>query len=156
MANDYNKVYLQIIFAVKYRKALLDKSWRDQLFAYTAKTLTNRGHYSLAANGYNDHVHIFIHYSAKELISDLVREIKKSMSNFIKTNNLCKSKFKWQFGYDVFSYSYREKSKIINYVNIQERHHQTKNFKKEYRAFLNKFEIEFKEEYLFDFLEMIK
>ena len=95
MANKYNAVYLQIVFAVKNRNALLDKSWRNQLFSYASKTLTNRGHYALAVNGYNDHIHIFIDYSTNELISDLVREIKKSMSNFIQHKNFCQSKFEW-------------------------------------------------------------
>jgi REP element-mobilizing transposase RayT len=84
MADTYRKVYLHVVFAVKNRNALLDKSWRLRLFAYTSKMLTNRGNFALAVNGYHDHVHLFFDYSCKELIEDLVREVKKSMSNFIK------------------------------------------------------------------------
>ena len=153
MANSYKKVYLQIVLVVKHREALLHKSWRADLFKYTSTTLTNRGHFALAVNGYEDHVHIFIHYSTNELISDLVREIKKSMSNFIKTHRLTKKKFNWQPGYAVFSHGWRERDIIINYIKNQEKHHDKRNFKKELLQLLNKYEIEFKEEYMFKFLD---
>ena len=153
MENSYLKVYLQIIIVVRHREALLHKSWRADLFKYTSATLTNRGHFALAVNGYNDHVHMFIHYSTKELISDLVREIKKSMSNFIRSNQYTKKKFAWQSGYAVFSHGWRERDIIINYIKNQESHHKKRNFKKEYLQLLEKYEIEFKKEYLFDFFQ---
>ncbi len=55
MADSYRKVYLHIVFALKHREALLEKSWRPNLFAYTAGIINQRGHFSLAANGYKDH-----------------------------------------------------------------------------------------------------
>ena len=94
--------------------------------------MTERGHYALAVNGYDDHIHLFIDYSADELICDLVREIKKVMSNFIRNNNLCPTKFEWQGGYGVFSHGTREKGKLIEYIKNQEQHHQSKRFKEEY------------------------
>ncbi|MCG9910116.1 MAG: IS200/IS605 family transposase [Flavobacteriales bacterium] len=153
MADSYRKVYLHIVFAVKHRKALLEKSWREDLFTYMAGSLKNRGHYPLAVNGYVDHVHLFFDYNCKELISDLVREIKKSSNQYISENNLCKSKFEWQNGYAVFSNGYREKDIIIKYILNQENHHSTRSFRDEYFSLLKKYEVEFKEEYVFDFLE---
>ena len=95
MANTYRKVYLHIVFAVKIRKALLDKSWRHELFAYMAGSINQRGHFSLAVNGFTDHVHLFFDYNCNELISDLVREIKKSSNAFINDRNLCEQNFEW-------------------------------------------------------------
>ena len=77
MANTYRKLNIQIVFAVKNRKALLHKSWRGELFKYVAGVINNRNHFSLAVNGVNDHIHIFFDYNGQELIGDLVREIKK-------------------------------------------------------------------------------
>ncbi len=153
MADVYSKVYLQIVFAVKNRQALLDKSWRNDLYAYMAGIINNRGNYSLAVNGSFDHVHLFFDYKGKELISDLVRELKKISNDYIKNNRLTRSKFQWQSGYGVFSHGYREKPAIIKYIMNQEEHHQKKSFKKEYLQILEAFEIEFKEEYLFEFWE---
>lgn len=153
MANTYRKIYLQIVFAVKNKQALLDKSWRHEVFKYIAGIINQRDHYSLAVNGTNDHIHIFFDYKPHELIEDLVREIKKASSTYIKNKNLSPFKFEWQSGYGVFSHGYREKSIIINYVMNQEEHHQKKSFRKEYMAFLSSYNIDFKEEYVFDFLE---
>ena len=153
MANTYRKLNIQIVFAVKNRQALLHKSWRGELFKYIAGVINNRGHFSLAVNGVNDHLHIFFDYNGQELIGDLVREIKKSSNNYINDKNLCSSKFQWQSGYGVFSHGYREKDIIINYVKNQELHHKKRTFRKEYIAFLKSYDIEFKEEYMFAFFD---
>jgi len=154
MVNTYSKIYLHIVFAVKNREALLHKSWRHRLFQYASKTLTNMGQYSLAVNGHYDHIHILINYSGKILIKDIVREIKKSMTNFIKGNNLSPFKFEWQNGYGVFSNGYKEIDGVINYIRNQEHHHTKRSFKEEYMTLLEKYEIEFKEEYVFEFLDI--
>jgi REP element-mobilizing transposase RayT len=153
MANTYKKVYLHIVFAVKNREALLHKSWRTKLFSYVSGTIKNRNHYPLAVNGYNDHIHILLDYNLKEMIPDLVREIKKSSSKYIKENKLCSYHFEWQSGYGVFSVGWKELSVMIQYVMNQEKHHTKKSFKKEYLSLLNKYEIEYKDEHVFKFLD---
>jgi len=153
MANTYRKVNLQIIFAVKNRKALLQESWRSDVFRYIAGIINRRDHYSLAVNGVENHIHIFVDFNCRELIEDFVREIKKSSNAYINDRNLCRYKFEWQSGYAVFSHGYQEKDMIIDYVRNQEEHHRNKTFRQEYLAFLKSYEIEFKNEYVFDFLE---
>lgn len=153
MANTYSKILLQVVFAVKNRNALLDKEWRSEVFSYMAASLNQRGNYSLAVNGYNDHVHLFFDYKSKELIQDIVREIKKSSNHFINEKFIQKGNFEWQTGYGVFSHGFRERGIIIEYITNQEEHHSKRKFKDEYLSLLENFEIEFKNEYLFDFLE---
>jgi len=132
MANSYRKVNLQIVFAVKNRQALLHKSWRPELFKYIAGIINQKNHYSLAVNGVEDHLHIFLDYNCRELIEDLVREIKKSSNTYINDKKLCKYKFEWQSGYGVFSHGYREKDTVIKYIKNQEEHHKKKSFREEY------------------------
>ena len=151
MANTYRKMYLQIIFAVKNRQALLHKSWRADLFQYIAGIINNRNHFSLAINGIDDHIHMFIDYKGHELVEELVREIKKASNSYIKDKKLCPYKFEWQLGYGVFSHGYKEKSIVMDYVLNQEEHHSKKSFREEYLAFLKSYEIKFKDEYVFDF-----
>ncbi|WP_304231821.1 IS200/IS605 family transposase [Jiulongibacter sediminis] len=152
MANTYRKVYLHLVFAVKNRNALLDNKWRADLFKYISKTLTNRGHFTLAVNGYHDHIHIFFDYNGKELIEEVVREIKKTSSNYIKERELTSAKFEWQSGYGVFSHGFRERDAIIKYIVNQEAHHSGRSFRNEYLSLLKSFEVDFKDEYVFDFI----
>jgi len=153
MANTYRKFYIHIVFAVKNRQALLEKSWRHLVFKYISAVINRRGHFSLAVNGVQDHIHIFLDFNGKELIEDLVREIKKSSNAFIRNNNLCASKFEWQSGYGVFSYSYKQKDMIIKYVLNQEEHHKKQTFRQEYINALKSYEVDYNSKYVFDFLE---
>lgn len=153
MANTYKKVQLHIVFAVKNRQAILDKSWRGKVFAYISGVLKERGHYSLAVNGYYDHIHILLEYNLNELIPDLVREIKKSSSKYIKDNRFTNHHFEWQPGYGIFSVGWKEVSTVIDYIRNQEEHHQKRTFKDEYHSLLGKYKIGYKDEYVFKFFE---
>jgi len=152
MANTYRKVHLHIVFAVKHRNALLHESWRLKLFAYMSGIVNGRGHFSYAVGGYVDHVHLLLDYNMTELVSDLVREIKKASTKYIKENNLSPYKFEWQSGYGVFSVGWREISGVIDYITNQEEHHKKRAFKDEYLSLLTKYQVDYRDEYVFDFL----
>jgi hypothetical protein len=68
----------------------------------------------------------------------------------INENHWCKERFEWQKGYGGFSYSQSHKDRIVKYVLNQKKHHDRVNYEKEYRKFLDLFEIEYNEKYLFD------
>jgi hypothetical protein len=82
-----------------------------------------------------------------------MQQIKANSSRWINEQGFCAQKFEWQNGYGAFSYARSQRSRVINYIQNQERHHQKIRFKKEYLELLEKFEIEFKEKYLFEFYE---
>lgn len=100
-----------------------------------------------------DHIHIFIGMKPNCCLSDLVREIKKSSNSFINEKQFTNVPFYWQEGFGAFSYSFSHIDTVVNYIKNQKRHHQTKSFKEEYLEFLEKFKIEYKDEYLFDWLD---
>jgi len=153
MADVFSQIDLHIVFAVKHRRALLAKEWRDDVYKYITGIIQNYGHKLLSIGGVEDHIHIFIGYKHTQLLSDLVKEIKNSSNDYIKSNNLCSQKFAWQNGYGVFSHNISQRDVVINYILNQEEHHKKKSFKKEYLQMLEKSQIEFKDEYLFEFFE---
>ena len=87
------------------------------------------------------------------MIPDLVENIKTSSNEWIKTNKLAKFKFEWQKGYGAFSHSSSQLDTVVKYVLNQEDHHKKKSFKEEYLEMLRKNEIEFKNEYVFEFFD---
>ncbi len=153
MAGTYSQIYIQVIFAVKGRENLIHKSWRDELHKYISGIITKKKQKSIIVNGVSDHVHCFIGLKPGMAISDLVRDIKNNSSKFINEKGFIKGKFQWQEGYGAFSYAYSQIDQVYNYILNQETHHQKKTFKDEYLDFLSKFEIDYKPEYLFDWLE---
>ena len=153
MANTYTQIYIQIVFAVRNRNALIHPNWEKQLYKYISGIIQNKGQKMLAINGTSDHIHIFLGMKPNCCLSDLVREIKKSSNAFIKQKKLIPFKFEWQEGFGAFSYSHSQLSNVIQYIKNQKTHHKKQTFKEEYIEFLNKFEIDYKNDYLFEFNE---
>lgn len=100
-----------------------------------------------------DHVHILVGLEPSIAISDLARDIKAGSSKFINDNGWIKGKFNWQEGFGAFSYSRSQIDSVIKYIINQEEHHKRKTFKEEYIDFLKKFEIEYDDRYLFEWIE---
>jgi REP element-mobilizing transposase RayT len=86
--STFSQIYIHIVFAVKHREALIHQSWEDELFKYITGIVQKKGHKMIAINGMPDHIHIFLNMKPIGNLSDLVREIKKSSSAFIKENKL--------------------------------------------------------------------
>ncbi len=152
MAGTYSQIYIQIVFAVKHRDALIHESWEERLYQYITGIVQNKEQKMLAINGMPNHVHLLIGMKPSCCISDLVREVKKSSTEFIAENKLSKFKFNWQEGYGAFSYSHSQLDDVIGYIMNQKEHHKEKTFQEEYTGFLKKFNIEFEENYLFDWI----
>lgn len=148
----YSQIYIQIVFAVKNRNALIDGSWEERLYEYITGIIQNKGQKLIAINGVANHVHIFIGMKPSCCLSDLVREIKKSSNDFITENKFCSSKFNWQEGFGAFSYSHSQIDSVYKYVMNQKEHHKKVTFKEEYTDFLKKFEVIYDEKYLFDWI----
>jgi REP element-mobilizing transposase RayT len=149
----FSQIYIQVVFAVKGRNSLIHVSWEEELYKYITGIIQNKGQKMLAINGMPDHIHFLIGMKPSCCLSDLVREVKKSSNAFIKEKRFSKFKFEWQEGYGAFSYSHSALDNIIGYINNQKEHHKTKNFKEEYKDFLIKFQIEHKDDYLFEWIE---
>ena len=151
--STYSQIYIQIVFAVKNRNGLIANSWEEELYKYITGIVQNKGQKMLAINGMPDHIHILIGMKPSCCLSDLVREIKKSSNSFVKEKGFSKYNFEWQEGYGAFSYSHSSLDNVIEYINNQKEHHKKRSFKEEYINFLEKFNIEFKNEYLFEWIE---
>lgn len=107
----------------------------------------------LAINGMPNHIHFLIGMRPSCCLSDLVREIKKSSNQFINDKGFSKLKFHWQEGFGAFSYSHSALDNVIAYINSQKEHHKKLTFRDEYKEFLSKFQIEYKDEYLFEWID---
>ncbi len=152
MANTYSQIYIHIVFTVKYREQLIKKEHREALHKYIAGIISKRQQKLLAIFAMPDHVHILVGLTPDKSISDLVRDIKSASSKFISENNWVKGKFEWQKGYGAFSYSKSQIDNVISYIKNQQEHHKRGSFKEEYLKILNKFEVDYDEKYLFDWI----
>ena len=90
MADTYVQAYFHLVFAVNSRKALIRKSWNDELEKYITGIVQNYGHKLIAIGSMPDHIHIFIGYNLNQIIPNLVEKIKTSSNHWIKVC-LCRS-----------------------------------------------------------------
>jgi putative transposase len=153
MANTYTQLSTHVVFAVKGRENILPAKIRPELFKYISGILTNNNQFSLAVNGYKDHVHMFFEMTPNKNLSEIVRIVKANSSKWINENKIIIGKFSWQEGYGGFAYSRSHRDNVIKYIIKQEEHHHKKTFREEYLNILKSFEISFDEQYVFEFYE---
>lgn len=153
MANTYTQIYIHVVFAVQERASLLKTEWREELFRYIAGILKNQGIKLIAIGGVEDHIHILFALNPKVALSNLIRDIKANSSKFINDKGFVRGKFYWQEGFGAFSYSRSQVDAVAKYVLNQEKHHANKTFKGEFIELLERFDIEYDEQYLFNWIK---
>lgn len=96
MANTYHQIYLQTIFAVKYRNAVIDKVWKSQLFGVIGNLITETNCKTIIVNGAEDHVHCFLGLKPVVSVSELMKTVKAKSSKYVNDHKLTPQRFEWQ------------------------------------------------------------
>ena len=79
-----------------------------------------------------DHVHILCCLSKTLAPSELVRELKRESSKWLKEQSADLASFYWQTGYGMFSLSHGHVPALTAYIANQEEHHKTEPFQDEF------------------------
>ena len=149
MANTYHQIYLQTVYAVKYRQAVLDKTWRSKVQGVIGNLINKTGCKTFIVNDVEDHMHCFLGLRPVVSVSELMKTVKAKSFKYINDHKMTKEGFEWQEGYGVFSYRQRDDNQIYMYIQNQEEHHQKRSFREEYEDFLKEFEIGYEQQYIF-------
>lgn len=149
MANTYHQIYLQLVFAVKYRAAVLDNAWRSQVQGVIGNLINETGCKTIIVNGVEDHIHCFLGLRPAVSVSELMKTVKAKSSLYINNHSLTSQRFEWQEGYGVFSYHHSMIDSIFKYIQNQEEHHKIQTFSEEYLALLDEFKVEYDGQYIF-------
>ncbi len=152
MANTYGQFYVHLIFTPKYRANVIRESFREELQQYMTGIIQGKKHKVLAIYCMPDHVHILIGLRPTQALSELVQVLKKEATNFINDKKWVSGHFSWQEGYGYFSHSHAELDKVIQYIRNQPLHHAKRTFKQEYLEILRRCEVDYGEEYLFEWI----
>jgi len=141
---------VHIVHSTKERYPFLHDDVRPELHAYAATVLNNDGGPALIINSVQDHMHVLCALSKNRAICDVMKTLKVSTSEWIKTKGGMLSKFYWQAGYGAFSVSESNAPAVREYIAHQEEHHRRMSFQDEMRKLLRKHGIEFDERYVWD------
>lgn len=151
MAQSLSKLWSHLIFSTKDRYPFLgDLGIRGELHAYVAGILRKHGCPTLQVGGPRDHVHALFALSKNHSIAQIVYEVKRGSSKWIKTKGQLYRKFHWQNGYGAFSVSQSHVGQVRSYILNQEQHHRKVSFQDEFREFLRRYDVEYDERYVWD------
>ena len=150
MAQTLVKLYIHIIFSTKNRANLILPEIEEELFAYFGGISNNNNSKLIAAGGTENHVHLLVSMSKNIELSQLVGDIKRDSSKWIKTKGNMYGTFQWQDGYGAFSVGYTQIEDVKKYIANQKSHHSKISFEEEFRYFLNKYDVGYDERYVWD------
>ena len=150
MAQTLVSLYVHIIFSTKYRRNIILPEDEPDLFAYMGGIANNNESKLLAAVGTANHVHLLASQSKKIGVSELVGDIKRDSSVWIKDRGIRYAQFHWQDGYGAFSVGYTQLNAVKRYIARQKEHHARISFEDEFRYFLKKYDMEYDERYVWD------
>ena len=150
MAQSLSKFLLHIIFSTKNREPWLDSNVRPRMHAYLATICRDAGADFVRVGGVSDHVHIVTTLARTLSQAQLIEEIKKASSKWVKALDARYRGFFWQRGYAAFSVSPSQLDSVLEYVNKQQEHHRTRTFQEEYRELLRKHGVDFDERFVWD------
>ena len=139
---------VHIVFSTKNREPLLNKETRARLYPYMAQLIRDKGSECYRIGGIEDHVHLAIRLSKTSTLSKTISEAKTGTSQWLKTLSAELTNFAWQEGYGAFSISPKDLDTVIHYIAQQEEHHKKVTFQDEFRKFLNQYQMEYDENYV--------
>ncbi len=148
MAQTLTEIYIHVIFSTKNRADLISPEIEEELFAYTGGIVKNNDSRLVAAGGTANHVHLLISMSKNIKLSELIGKLKRDSSKWIKTKGF--ENFGWQDGYGAFSVGPTQINGVKKYIANQKEHHSKKSFEDEFRYFLEKYNMEYDERYVWD------
>jgi len=141
---------IHVVFSTKNRADLISPEIEDGLYGYMHGIVENNKSKLILANGTANHVHLLISLGKVVSLSELIGDIKRASSVWVKQKHSKSFNFYWQEGYGAFSIGQTEDEIVMKYIANQKVHHKKKDYKTEFRGFLNKYKIEYDERYIWD------
>jgi len=150
MPQSLSSILIHLIFSTKHREPFISPEIEVELHPYMATIFRALKSPALAIDGTRDHIHSLFALSRVITIADLVEEVKTESSKWIKTKGPEFRNFHWQSGYGAFSIGQSQMATVKRYIQSQKRHHRRVTFQDEFRKFLQRYEIEYDERYVWD------
>jgi putative transposase len=151
MAQSLGTILVHLVFSTKNRRPFLqDKSLRQEIHLYLGGILANLDCQPIIVGGTADHVHLLCVLSCTNSVAEIVKEVKRGSSLWVKTKSSDLQDFARQSGHGIFSVGFSQIDSVRNYIIRQEEHHRKISFQDEFRTLLKRYEVEFDERYVWD------
>lgn len=150
MGQSLHVKYSHLVFSTKHRENLILANFEAELYAYLSGIVKDLDGNLIAIGGMSDHVHLLIRDSKKVADVQMMQELKGGSSKWLNGDPKRPGRFAWQAGYGWFSVSPKGLEAAKAYIMNQKEHHKTVTFQEEYRRFLNQYQVDYDERYVWD------
>lgn len=144
---SYTQLLYHIVIRTKYSRKTIPLQHSESLYKYISGYIKNKKSVLYQINGIENHIHILASLHPSISLSDFVRDLKTSSNLWMGTTPDYPDFTNWGGKYAAFSVSFKDKDKLIKYIQNQREHHLTKKFEEEYRKLINESGIIIDEKY---------
>jgi REP element-mobilizing transposase RayT len=132
---SYTQTIYHIVLRTKQSEPSIAQENISSLYKYIWGVIKNKKGKLYRINGIEDHIHILSDIHPSIALSDFVKTIKVATSLWMKQSSDFPNFRGWEEGYAAFTYSYKEKEVIINYIKNQQKHHRKETVSNELKRF---------------------
>ncbi len=150
MGHTYYQVHEHIVFSTKNRVPYLRDDIQLEVHPYLAVAVRNHGCECLMVGGVQEHIHMLVRKSQLILTGDLVKEIKRTSTIWLKGKGGFTADFAWQSGYGAFGVSYSNIDAVTQYIANQKQHHKDMTWEEEFGLMLKRNGVEYDPRYYLD------
>ncbi len=150
VASTLTRILIHIVFSTKNRGSMISQEIEPELYAYVGGICRRLGSPLLDMGGTADHVHLLVSLAKTISVSDLLLNVKRDSSKWVKEQQNSALRFGWQDGYFAFSIGESGVDPLRKYIAKQKEHHALMDFKEEMRLFLRKYGVDWDERYAWD------
>ena len=118
------RLYYHLTWATKNREPLIELEMEEQLYAYLVRKAAELDVYFYAVNGWHDHLHVIAAIPPKHAVADVVKHLKGASAHYVNHDLHAAAQFQWQRGYGALTLGKKQKTRAVEYVQRQKRHHE--------------------------------
>jgi putative transposase len=151
VAQSLAKILVHVVFSTKDRRPFLqDELFRHEVHCYLGGILNHLACQSIIVGGVPDHVHLLASLARTCEPAQMVKELKRASTLWIKEQDKKLWDFSWQSGYGIFSIGFSQIDRVKSYIAQQPQHHQNHSYQEELRRLLRHYQIAYEERYVWD------
>lgn len=150
MGNTFISLHYHFVFSTKHRDPWISEEIEQRVWSFLGGIARENGMQPILVGGMPDHIHMAVGAKATMAVSKALQLLKGGSSKWMKDTFPKMSKFAWHDGYGAFSVSKSALTKLTKYIETQRKHHRKITFQEEFITLLQRHEIEYEEQYLWD------
>ena len=150
MAHTYTSSLFHCVWSTKERHRLITAELQERLWPYLGGIAKQNRMKALAIGGVEDHVHVRLSLPTTISISKALQLLKGGSSKWVHDSFPAHGHFAWQEGYGAFSIGIAQTDDTVVYIDRQAEHHRQRSYQDEFLAFLQKHQIAYDPQHLWD------